>query len=321
MSGAADSEAILRALLADGAVELRAARSCWPHVASWLPLRCAEPEGSGTARATITVDALLSAADPPHPTGRATLRVGTVRAWIDAGEARAVQYGRTLSRGTVDLRVPSAEVQVDLDATEGTGADVSSMLTVASALVLGRMGDVLIHAGAVVAHDGTAWLVVGDARSGKSTTCVSLARCGLDLLSDDQVVLRPAGDAVQVEGWLRPLHLDAGWEQGVPVGERRTVHPSALGPWEGARVAPIAGTVHTTIEPDAPSAATDLSAADAFTRLVRQSPWLLADRGVTPDIVGTLTRVARLPRFLLRLGRDTFGRPDRLRALLPSIPY
>ncbi len=59
-----------------------------------------------------------------------------------------------------------------------------------------------------------------------------------------------------------------------------------------------------------------MAAGDAFTGLVRQSPWLLADRVVAPSLADILSAVARLPRFSLRLGLDTFGRPDRLRALL-----
>jgi hypothetical protein len=311
----------IRSLLADGSAVVETDPSCWPYVEPWIPLHCAELESDAAARATLTVAPLPARTSPPDPAGDATVRVGDVRAWIDTREARVVLRGHAHSRGSIDLRGPTGELYVDLDDHERARGDVYSMLTVASALVLGRLGCVLIHAGAVIARDGRSWLVVGDARSGKSTTCVSLAACGLDLLSDDQVVLRADGDDVQVEGWLRPVHLDDGWDRKIPVGERRTIHPSALGRWEDIRVAPVAGTIHTAVEPDTPTHVTDLSAADAFARLVRQSPWLLADRGVASAVVATLTRVAGLPRHVLHLGRDTFGRPERLRATLPAIRF
>ncbi|KPJ97147.1 MAG: hypothetical protein AMS20_17580 [Gemmatimonas sp. SG8_28] len=299
MNARAEAGTRIRSLLADGSAVVETDPSCWPYVEPWIPLHCAELESDAAARATLTVAPLPARTSPPDPAGDATVRVGD----------------------SIDLRGPTGELYVDLDDHERARGDVYSMLTVASALVLGRLGCVLIHAGAVIARDGRSWLVVGDARSGKSTTCVSLAACGLDLLSDDQVVLRADGDDVQVEGWLRPVHLDDGWDRKIPVGERRTIHPSALGRWEDIRVAPVAGTIHTAVEPDTPTHVTDLSAADAFARLVRQSPWLLADRGVASAVVATLTRVAGLPRHVLHLGRDTFGRPERLRATLPAIRF
>ena len=137
--------------------------------------------------------------------------------------------GATACWGRLDLEALRATLWADLAAGEAAGADVYAMLTIASALLLGRMRRPLIHAGAVVAPDGKGWLVVGDARSGKSTTCVSLASSGWGLLSDDQVVLTPNGPTLEVEGWLRPVHLDEGWNEGVPRGRRRTVHPAELG--------------------------------------------------------------------------------------------
>lgn len=321
MTPTGDPGTTVHALLADGSAILKTASTCWPHTRAWLPLSCTEFSEHGTARATLAVEALTASADPRVPESEPTVRVGEVRAWIDHEQGHAALRGRSRTRGSIDLRSLTGHLHVDLDSGERAGTDLYSMLTIASALLLGRMGCVLIHAGAVVARDGRGWLVVGDARSGKSTTCVSLAACGLGLLSDDQVVLRPSGDAVQVEGWLRPLHLDEGWERGVPQGQRRTLHPSAFGQDGSPRHVPVSGTIHTAVEADAPTRVTELSAADAFTRLVRQSPWLLADRAVAPAVVETLTRVAGLPRLSLRLGLDTFGRPERMRELLASIPF
>src|SRR3989441_8434802 len=101
--------------------------------------------------------------------------------------------------------------------------DLYSMLTISAALLLARLERALVHAAAVVAPDGHAWLLAGDARSGKSTSCATLAAAGWGYVSDDQVVLAAREDGVEVEGWLRPFHLDRNGEGGEPTGERREV--------------------------------------------------------------------------------------------------
>src|SRR5690606_33365128 len=95
-------------------------------------------------------------------------------------------------------------------------ADLYSMLTLSAALLLGRLERTPIHAAAVVAPNGQALLLAGDARVGKSTTTVNLITAGWDYLSDDQIVLERAGADLRVEGWPRLFYLDEGWEAGTP---------------------------------------------------------------------------------------------------------
>jgi hypothetical protein len=59
-----------------------------------------------------------------------------------------------------------------------------------------------------------------------------------------------------------------------------------------------------------------MNASEAFVGLVRQSPWLLADRRVAPAMVERLSTLARLPRYAVSLGYDTFGDPPALKAAL-----
>ena len=149
----------------------------------------------------------------------------------------------------------------------------------------------------------------GDARAGKSTTCATLASGDWGYLSDDQVVLTGRDDGVEVEGWLRPFHLD-----GVS-GERREVAPADLGLAGWRRTAPLAGAIFPTVLPAEPTLLTPLSSADALARLVRQTPWLLACRRTAPTVLALLTRAVASGAFSLRLGRDTYRNPARLGSL------
>jgi hypothetical protein len=241
-----------------------------------------------------------------------------VRAWLDNLGETALMIGGTGTFGQIDRSRHRARLVVPARSGDAAAMDLQPMLTIAAAILLGRIGRILLHAGAVVAEDGRAWLVVGDARSGKSTTSVSLTASGWALLSDDQVVVRAseAGD-LSVEGWLRPLHLDAGWDTHAPTGTRNTVEPASLGLRVAQGPIELAGTLHCSVAAERPTHAEGISAGQAFIGLVRQSPWLLADRPVAPTIVERLSAVARLPRYALSLGRDTFGEPMALRAALP----
>jgi hypothetical protein len=307
------------ALVADGALTLTIDESCTPLTGSWIPTSARRAAaGSGlTPDASIVVVRGDEAPVPEPPDAPATLRIGAVRAWLDTQGETALMIGGAGSFGEIDRPRHRARLAVRIGGSDATAMDLQPMLTIAAAILLGRIGRILLHAGAVVAEDGRAWLVVGDARSGKSTTSISLAASGWALLSDDQVVLQGSevGD-LSVEGWLRPLHLDEGWDAHVPTGTRNTVAATSLGLRVIRGPIALAGTLHTSVAAGQPTHAEGMSAGEAFIGLVRQSPWLLADRPVAPSIVERLSAVARLPRFALSLGRDTFGEPMALRAAL-----
>jgi hypothetical protein len=309
---------VSRALLADRSLVLHADPQCWPVVRPWVPLNSLPADGAAAPSGVIAV-ASGESMPPPEAAEPPTLQVGPARAWL--GGASGVMTGASATWGALDLAKLRASVWADVAAGERAAADLYPMLTIAAALLLARMGHALIHAGAVVAPDGRAWLVVGDARSGKSTACVSLAKAGWGLLSDDQVVLAPTARGVSVEGWLRPVHLDEGWSECVPRGRRRTIDLAEIGGGAPGSTAMLAGTLHTSVDSGARSQAREIATAEAFTGVVRQSPWLLADRAVAPSLVGLLSDVARLPRVALQLGLETFGKPECVAALLtPVVP-
>jgi len=303
---------ILLDLVADGAVRLSLERSLYPVAERWIPQRLGEA-CDAPARAMISVRAASVALR--HPTDAPTLTLGRVAAWVDQERAAVVLRGAALSSGGVlSLGAGRGRLQVDPARPPEAAADLYSMLTVSAALLLASQGRALVHAAAVVAPEaGEAWLLAGDARSGKSTTCATLASAGWGYLSDDQVVLTGREDGVEVEGWLRPFHLD-----GVS-GERREVAAAELGLGGGwRRTARLAGAIFPVVSAAEPSLLTPVSAADALARLVRQTPWLLAYRRTAPAVLALLTRAVRGGAFSLRLGSDTYRNPAILTPLIPS---
>jgi len=306
-----------RDLTSDGALRLVLDRPLVPLAERWVP---EEPGGATSRRATgARIDVRCSARAAPRPRSAATLSVGTVRAWMDERHGVVRLRGALASSsGAVNLASRVARLCADPASGDEAATDLYSLLTISTALLLAGIGRALVHAAAVVEPKGGAWLLVGDARSGKSTTCANLARGGWGYLSDDQTVLAATEQGIVVEGWLRPFHLDEGWERGEVCGRRRTIHPAALGIGGQRRVAPLAGILLPVVAAERPTSLAPISAGQALAELVRQSPWLLAHRAVAAAGITVLSRAAQTPAFALTLGLDTYGDPARLRALVTT---
>jgi len=284
----------------------------------WVPLRCPALVAGATTAATIDVQCASSPA-PSLPGAPATLRLGTVEARVDDDRARVSLIGPSGVHGTVDLEERRAKIRSP-DPTPEVAADLYSMLTIASAFLLGRLRRVLLHAAAVVPPAGDAWLLVGDARAGKTTTSLNLVTIGWDYCSDDQVVLSLEGDqSLAVEGWLRPFHVDAGWRAGRTSETRESVEPSSVGPGGWQRRAALAGAVFLDLQPDSPTEVARLGKADALAAIVRQTPWLMADPVQAPAILALLIAAIQQPTVRLRLGRDTYRDAARLLVCLQPI--
>lgn len=337
-------------LLRDGSLLLTAEPEVRTHAEPWLPrYREPGPAGAPESSAMILVRATGQRTSPRHRPGEGPdLRVGSAEARLDADGEGVHLWGSAAGvRGEVDLRCRRAEVRVPVSAQGSEGAfstlepgsapsppalsgdpaiapresttglaggdrawEVFSVLTLASALLLGRIGRTLVHAAAVVRTDGGAWLLAGDARSGKSSACAALIGAGWNWLADDQVVLESREGELWAEGWPRAFHLDTGWWADGPIGRRREVSPEALGPGEWQAEAPVNGVLLPEIRPDKSTELIPAPASEALSRLVRQSPWLLSDQAVAEEILDMLVQAAHAPSFHLVLGREAFGDPD-----------
>ena len=241
---------------------------------------------------------------PPNTTvASRTLSLGGCSAWIDGHRATLASASEDVN-GVVHLDQGRAEIHVN-----ESGPVLEGALTIAAALLLGRAQHALVHSGAIVSSDGQGWLVVGDAHSGKSTLTAGAIVGGWRYAADDQCVLHAdAGGTVIAHGWPREFHLDDGWGTGKPSGVRRTIVPDtelAAGSWE--RSASVVGIIMPTIARGQATQLRSSTSATALAALIRQSPWLAADRVVTRESMALLERTSSLPCFTLRMGLDSYA--------------
>jgi len=305
------------ALTADGALWLDTPQSVLPALAGWLP-RGTRPSPTGRrtgARIVVQLDSAPLRARAPR--ANPTICFDQVRGWIAGDARRALLIARGALRGTIRLPQHSARIMLPRHLPVAALHDLPALLHVATALLLSRLGRALVHAGAVVAPQGGAWLLVGDARSGKSTTTATLIAHGWNYVSDDQVVLKRGTAGLIAEGWLRDFHLDTGWATGTSHGRRTVVDPQTLGPGCHQRQAPLAGALFLTLRPETPTTLEPLSPAEAFSLLLRQSPWLMADAAAAQIVVRLLEDASRLPAHRLALGRDALRNGRLLARLIP----
>lgn len=304
-------------LTGDGSLVLSVTAEAWPLVARWCPSHRPGP-GSIPHDGSATIRVVSVPGGPPGgDDGELLLQLGgvsvrTTGEGVDGPARLRGSSGRchgevVAAEGQAVIRIDPGAV-ADPEVREAAGWDVYSMLTVSAALLLARQGRALVHAAAVVDPGGRAWLLVGDTHAGKTSTCVSLAAAGWGYLSDDQVVLVPGDDGVEAEGWLRPFHVDEGWWCGEVTGERVAARPERLELPDPLPSAPLGGLLFPKIEADAPTRAETVGAAEALSLLIRQSPWLLADRVAVGGVLDLLSRAASMPSHRLLLGRDAYGR-------------
>jgi hypothetical protein len=307
--GGAPSRAAV-ALLDDSALTLRVHPSLAAAVAGWIPLDATPAGTPGAARIRV----VTGRAGPLRlPDREPDVQVLGVDGWVDQAAARVRLAGRDGAlRGAVDLARRRAVLALRPGPPLARG-DVSAALTVSAALLLGRLGRALLHAAAVVAPDGRAWLLVGDSFAGKTSTCVNLIRAGWDWLADDQVVARmnPGGE-VMLEGWPRRFTLDDGFEAGASLGRRTPTHPERFGPGRLRRAAPLGGVLLPRVRAGEPTRLHPAHPADALSQLIRQSPWLLADGHAAPGVLALLSRMSKTPVYHLSLGRDGYADPQLL---------
>lgn len=326
-------------LLVDDTLDLALEPELYPLAQRWIPHGLAEP-GSSRARAAITVRA--SSGPLQRPSHRPTLVLGRAAAWLftrssplhdvvltpcpplhyvergDEEDSRpggvVLRGGLCSSGGELNLATYQAHLYVDPSETHAAAADLYSLLTISAGLLLAGLERALVHAAAIVHPAGGAWLLAGDARAGKSTTCATLVAGGWGYLSDDQVVLAAQHDGVQAHGWLRPFHLDAS------PGVRTEIPPAEVGLESWRRTAPLAGVIFPVVEPTEPTRLESVTAGWALAGLVRQSPWLLATpRQTAPGALRLLERAVAGGAFRLSLGLDTYRAADRLAACLEAL--
>ena len=291
-------------LTSDGTLSIEGDGTSLTH---WLPAGC----GTGPrGRAHLVVEPRpIGLAAPAHAPTLSLLDVG---AWVE-GDRVLLRASDGRLDGALELGGPGGMLGVAAE------AHAEPLFTIATALLLGRLGRALVHAAGVVAPDGRVWLLAGDTHSGKSTTVATLVRGGWGWLADDQVILGATDAGVSVEGWPRAPNLDAGYAGGTITGRREGVALDAIAASPVRGEHPLGGILLPQVEPEGATALTPLGGADAFAALVRQSPWLLADVAMAAEIQRVLVAAAATPGARLQLGRDSYGVAERLLAALDPL--
>jgi hypothetical protein len=287
-------------LTSDGAFTLGAPAGV---IDAWLP-RSAVPSSPGEAHLEVQSAPLALAVPSRAP----LLSLLGVQAWLE-GDLLLLRDRDGRLEGRIDLVGRRGQLSIS--------TDPEPLLTVASAFLLGRLGRALVHTAGVVAPRGGLWLLAGDTHAGKSTTLATLVDAGWGWVADDQVIVRADERGVRGEGWPRALNLDAGGSSGPPTG-RRVAVPPPLERWCAGELT-IRGLLLPAIEADRPTELSAAGAADGYAALVRQSPWLLADRHAASSTSALFTALALLPVRRLRLGLDTYRQPERLATILAPL--
>lgn len=190
----------------------------------------------------------------------------------------------------------------------------------------GRFG---LHACALE-RGGAGLLLVGASGSGKTTTSLSLIRRGWRYLSDDAVLLRRSGGAVQAFAFRKGFSCtpetlarfpeltgdpELGGAFGDPGGKRVVFPGPAFGTFTPACTPSL--VVFPTVAGGPGSALRPLGAAHSLVRLSQQSAGIMTDTAVSQRQLALLQRLSAQAQGLeLHLGRDALADPARVDTLL-----
>ena len=285
---------------------------------TWLDESRLEWPGPFAIHASV-VDALPEAADPREAFPQPELLIqagppdGTVRIRWMPGLAEAV--------------VHATEPRVSVRFTPGAVADLEAaergFLLVMLLFVLRRIGWYHVHGAALVDPAGRGWMLVGNSRTGKSTTTALLASRGWAVGTDDIAFLRDQGARVGVHGFRSPIALRQGGREllgaagGIDFARRgKTGYlPEQLGGrWAPVVVPeiilfPVVGE-RTGLAPMAPRA--------VLSALVQWSLWVLFESVHAQEHLDLLGRLAAQSRcYQATVGPDLFRDPTLLQDLLP----
>jgi hypothetical protein len=166
---------------------------------------------------------------------------------------------------------------------------------------LRRYGLFDLHsAGVIEPESGKAVLLIGPSGSGKSTLALQLAKSGWSYLSDDELLLRLVGDAVEARGFRSFFAVsEAGaafkhcFEPQTALGSKRTeqAFPGQL--------------LFIRLNGESRSTLNKLTQAETMMRLITSCPWATYDRSIAGANLELLSALARQANgFALSAGRD-----------------
>jgi hypothetical protein len=254
-------------------------------------------------REALPQPGILIQAGPPH---------GTVR----------VQWTTYGAEGIVHETRPEARMLMTRAAVENFEEGERGFLLVVLLFALRRVGWYHIHGAALVDPAGRGWLLVGHAKSGKSTTSALLARNGWSVTTDDIGFAAKTDDDVRLHGYFCPIGLREGGYAllgatgGIDFARRGKMgfYPQDLG---GSWVPTVQPEIllfpsvgeKTSVEP--------LGARQAMNALIDSSIWVLFETTHAQEHLDALSRLVKQSRcFKATLGPDLFDNPALLQELV-----
>lgn len=287
--------------------------------------------------AHVRLDLIVGAEAPAVPDGarRVTIEEAHGGLWDDGRYvylASDVDGLRSVVRIDATAGTATAELHPDLLAEPGElWRRLYVLVTWSLFLLLHPHRLYPLHA-AALGRDGRGLLLVANSDCGKSTLAYSLVREGWRYLSDDMVLLRAGGPAVDAVPFRRRFGLDAVAGRFFPELARGGHGPQLVeeDKWsvDVERFAP--GQAVDVLRPDvlvlpqivdADESRVELAGpVDAHLALVRQSALTRLDPAATHAHVGALSRlVGQTRHYRLLAGRDIVRDPARASRLLTPL--
>ncbi len=285
---------------------------------TWLDDSRLEWPGRFHIRASV-VDSLPESDDPRESFPQPEMLIqagppdGTVRVRWMPGLAEAVIHA---SEPSVTVRF-SREGFAQLEFAE------RGFLLVMLLFVLRRLGWYHVHGAALIDPAGRGWMLVGNSKTGKSTTTALLASRGWGIGTDDISFLRDQGSQVGALGFHSTIALRPGGREllgaagGVDLTRRGKTgyRPEDLGgTWAPIVVPeiilfPVVGE-RTSITPKPPRA--------VLSALITWSLWVLFEEVHAQEHLDLLAKLASQARcYDATVGPDLFRNPSLLTELLP----
>ena len=228
---------------------------------------------------------------------------------------------------------PRLRVHVGVEASDATA--FSRLMFYAVQTALRRCGVFELHAGGVVAPgNGAGALIIGESGSGKTTITMRLAGCGWKYLSDDVVLLRNGSAGIDAFPFrrvfaaneptlsvCRPSRIAEATRPAAEFEpEKKRLDPVVLYPHQHVVSAVPRTLFFSTIAAVPLSTTRRVTAAHAYTRLMRMCPWSVYDVPVVRAHSSVLARLAQDSRaFELIAGRDFLEDSDRAARILGSL--
>jgi hypothetical protein len=313
----------------------RLARGLSTRHAAIVRLNCDEPRVGAALQtwlddsrlappATLTLDVQVRDTLPDQKLGPVVFRQPTVEMRVGPPPLGVrLSWDIAPAIATVAPGEMTAKVVLSRSAVARMDECVRSFLLTVLIFLLRRSGWHHIHAAAAADPAGRGWLLVGDTRSGKSTTVALLGALGWPVVTDDVGFLAGTGKRTQVIGFRAPIALRDDVFASVcrnggtylPKRKKTAYWPEELGASWMPRLEPEVllftsiGDSVTRVEP--------IGAGEALSQLVSCSAWVALEPELAQvhlDLITCLARQAR--RYRVILGKDLFAKPNHLAELV-----